>query len=387
MAGWQEAVKPHVDAGKLSVIGIVQEQHSDRALLYKQWKRIRWPIYVDSLNTLGLAVVPVPLGIDESGVVRMEGLTADGVRAFVEAEYPPTARPERAPDPAGPRTPRDRGDHAFLHDRSPGALDRAVEAYEDAVKADPADAVARFRSGVAHRARYDSPARRPGDAQKAVDAWQEALALRPNMYVWRRRLQQYGPRLDQPYDFYFWVEEARRDIVSRGEKPVELAAEPRGSEVAPPGKASGPAGGIPDPDPAGRIVRDPGLVEAEPTVTPGKVPPGGRVRVRVAFRPTGDSKPHWNNEAGGLVLSVRLPAGVTLAEGTFAYLRPQASESDELRILEFEVAVAPGAAAGAVELPAYALYDVCEEKGGVCRHLRRDLPLRFEVDPKAVPIR
>jgi hypothetical protein len=208
------------------------------------------------------------------------------------------------------------------------------------------------------------------------------------MYIWRRRLQQYGPRLDKPYDFYFWVEEARREIRARGETPVELAAEPLGSEIAPPSK--GPAAeapSVPDPDPAGRIVRDPGLVRLEPSVTPGSVRPGARVRVRVAFRLDATSKAHWNNEAGGLTLSVRLPDGLRLVEGTFVHPRPGAAESQEPRILEFEAAVGDSHAPGPVEVPAYAVYDVCEDVNGVCRHLRQDLRIRFLVDPAAVPLK
>jgi hypothetical protein len=389
MAGWQEAVKPHVDAGKLAVIGVVQEQHADRARLYRQWKRIEWPIYIDALNTLGLSVVPVPLGVDESGVVRLEGATKEGVRDFVEKEFPKSPPGKRAgkPDPASLASALDRGDFHFLHDESPEALDRAIAAYEEAVRSRPEDARATFRLGVACRARFDSPRRRTGDVQKAVEHWQEALAQSPNMYIWRRRLQQFGPRLDKPYDFYFWVEEARREILARGEKPVELVAEPAGSEVAPP--ARGPAAAapaIPDPDPQGRIVRDRGLVTLEPSVVPARVRPGGRIRVRVSFRLDGKARPHWNNESDPLTLSVKLPAGVTLVEGSFVHPKPKEAESLEPRVLEFEASVAESVPAGPLEIPGYALYDVCEEAGGVCRHLRQDLVLRLAVDPSAVKL-
>lgn len=387
MAGWREAVKPHVEAGKLTVIGVVQEQHADRARLYKQWKKIDGPIYIDALNTLGLAVVPVPLGVDESGVVRLEGVTKKGLGEFVENEFPrPQALGRRAerPDPAALASPRLRGDFHFLYDESLEALDRSITFYQEAVRADPQDPRSQFRLGVAYRARYDSSRRRPGDMQKAVEHWQEALALSPNMYIWRRRLQQFGPRLDKPYDFYFWVEEARRDILARGEKPVELAAEPAGSEVAPPAKGTpGAAPAIPDPDPKGRIVRDRGLVTLEPSVIPARVRPGGRIRIRMAFRLSGTAKPHWNNESDPLTLSLKFPGGLTLIEGTFVHAKPKEAESLELRILEFEAVVGESVKAGTIEIPGYALYDVCEEVGGVCRHLRQDFTIPFAVDPTA----
>lgn len=55
-----------------------------------------------------------------------------------------------------------------------------------------------FRLGVAYRARYDSLLRQPGDFRKAVEHWERALALDANQYIWRRRIQQYGPRFDKP---------------------------------------------------------------------------------------------------------------------------------------------------------------------------------------------
>jgi len=390
MASWQGATEPHVKAGKLVVIGVVQEQHADRARLYRQWKRLEWPIFIDALNLRDLDAVPVPVGVDESGIVRLTGaLSADAVREFVEKDFGKTAVPAGQnvapkPDPKAAKSPRDRGDALFLHD--PEGLDAAVEAYE---KADPQDARALFRLGVALRARYDSPGRRPGDAQRAVEAWGAALALQPNKYIWRRRIQQFGPRLDKPYDFFFWVEEARRDILARGEKPVELAAEPMGSEIAPPSKgapqAAAPA--VPDPDPAGKLIRDKRpIVVVEPVVTPARVRPGERIRARVAFRLDPLAKAHWNNEADPLSLSVKPPAGVSIVEGTFTLPNPAKAESDELRILEFEAAVDAGVPAGKLSIPGYALYAVCEDKDGVCRYVRQDLSLTVVVDPKAVKL-
>ena len=48
---------------------------------------------------------------------------------------------------------------------------------------------------------YESAVRRPGDFQAAVDAWGSAPALDPNQYIWRRRIEQYGPRLRQTLRF------------------------------------------------------------------------------------------------------------------------------------------------------------------------------------------
>ncbi len=379
MASWQEATEPHVKAGKLVVIGVVQEQHADRARLYRQWKRLEWPIYIDALNVRDLDVVPVPVGLDESGIVRLTGpASREAVREFVEKDFGKAALPPGFNIAARPRDP---GDALFLHDPTGDA----VGAYEKAVAADPGDGRAHFRLGVALRARYDSPARRPGDAQRAVEEWGIALGLQPNKYIWRRRIQQFGPRLDKPYDFYFWVEQARKDILARGEKPVELVAEPMGSEIAPPSKgAAAAAPAVPDPDPSGRLNRDARpIVVVEPIVTPARVRPGERIRARVAFRLDPLVKAHWNNEGDPLTLSVKLPGGVALVEGAFTRPHPAKAESDELRILEFEASLGAELKPGKLAIPGYATYAVCEEKDGVCRFVRQDLMLTVVVDPQA----
>jgi len=377
-----------VKAGRLVAIGVVQEQHPDRTRLYRQWRQLGWPIYIDSLNTLDLSFVPVPVGIDESGVVRLEGrITQEAVKEFVEKEYPKSdtsSNRSEKPDLKSLKKARDQGDWHFLYDSAADALDRAIESYEAAVKDDPKDARAEFRLGVAYRARYDSPRRRPDDVQTAVEHWENGLALNPNQYIWRRRIQQFGPRLDKPYDFYFWVEQARKDILARGEKPIDLVVEPTGSEVAPPSK--GEAAGtvkVPDPDPQGKIHRDDKFVAIEPSVIPARVRPGARIRVRVAFRLNESLKAHWNNEGDPLTLSVKLPETVPLVEGGFQGPTLKEATSLEVRVLEFEATVVPTAPAGTVEIPGYAIYDVCEDVGGTCRHVRRDLKITVTVDPQA----
>ena len=72
--------------------------------------------------------------------------------------------------------------------------------------------------------RYDSAHRREGDFQRAVEAWSRALEIDPNNYIFRRRIQQYGPRLSKPYPFYDWVSRARDEITARGETPYARSA-------------------------------------------------------------------------------------------------------------------------------------------------------------------
>ena len=427
-------MQPFVKSGELVVLGVVQEQHPDRAHLYKQWRQIHWPILVDSLNLLDLAVVPVPVAIDESGIVRHTGRMPSSLETeFVRKTYNTVKlaknfnRAKRA-DPQKLRQQvsksgsavayRALGD-AYFFDPAPESLDRCIEAYRQAIKLDPRDGRAHFRLGAALRKRAESTHRRPlsggccpGDAQAAVAQWGEALATNPNQYIWRRRIQQYGPRLDKPYNFYSWVEQARNEIKARGEQPVQLAVEPTGSELIavsrgqePPdrgrrgrgatGKSSDGRGDVMtmnNRDPQGKITPDSkDMVTIETVVTPARVQPGQRVRVRATFRLDEKSRPYWNNEAGdGLAIWVDVPGVFTLGEGESKYsnpyqgvLAPGKAETRETRVLEFELTVSDKLPAGEVELPAYALYYICENKGGKCLYLRQDFNVKFVVDPQA----
>jgi hypothetical protein len=181
----------------------------------------------------------------------------------------------------------------------PKRLNDAIDAYAAATRADLRDGRAFFRLGVALRRRYESAAQPENDFQAAVENWGRALELDPNQYIWRRRIQQYGPRLGKPYPFYDWVPEAERAIRERGERPVELPVRPEGAEIAKPTQGFEAFPSATAPDPTGQVARiEPGSVTAEVTVVPRAVVPGQAARVHVVFRvaaPPG--KVHWNNEA------------------------------------------------------------------------------------------
>jgi hypothetical protein len=216
------------------------------------------------------------------------------------------------------------------------------------------------------------------DFQAAVDHWTQALTLDPNQYIYRRRIEQYGPRLGKPYPFYDWVSQARAEIRARGEVPVVLPVEPRGTELA------GPASDISTsdlessaPDPEGRIDRDHGkAIRVTSTVVPAPVSPGDAVRVHLQFEPSGSAC--WNNESEPLVVWLNTPQGWTAEASLLRSERPRASESTERRVFEFDLQTAQGTT-GSVTLQAYALYHVCETRGGVCRYLRQDIdiPIRL----------
>ncbi len=394
MPVWHELTKQWVRDGKLVVLGVTEEQHADRCRLWLQWQRIDWPVLHDPVTLLGLAAVPVLTAIDEHGVVRLTSPKPETfARDFLERSFP---KPARLPE-IGPATPPDRatlraraeredtahawrdyGDAALLWDGAAG-VKHALEAYRRAAAADPDDGAAHFRLGVAYRMRCDSPARRPGDFQAALDGWSAALARDPNQYIWRRRIQQYGPRLEKPYPFYDWVAEAQAAVRARGETPVSLLAPPTGAEIAAPLRDLPNAAPRAEPDPEAKITRDTGLIRLETALAPRAVKPGAATRLHLVFRPDAAKKAHWNNEAEPLRIWLRLPPGWQ-AEGPLLELpNPAAATSGEPREASVELRAPAGAAPGAVELAGYALYNVCEDVNGVCLFRRQEFRTRVEV--------
>ncbi len=388
--GWHEVTKKWQEEGKLQVAGIIEEQHPDRARLFMQWKQIHWLILVDSLNLLGTSAVPVTLAIDEYGVIRMVNPKLEEVEEkFLNPKFekPASLPPVKdiAPDLDALKqaTRQERAEtweayaNAFVEWGGPQRLGEAIEAYEHALRLEPNSGPLHFRLGVAYRKRYDTDFRQPEDFQKAVEQWNAALEMNPNQYIWRRRIQQYGPRLDKPYPFYDWVTTARKEVAARGEIPVPLLVEPGGAEIAYPEKtfASAPTS-VKEPDPQGRVLRDDGqLVKVETAVVPDTRAKKVFDRVHLVFRPNPAHKTHWNNEAGNMVFWVSPPAGWKVSQSLTTIPNPSQMVSTEPREVEFEVKGPEPGPARAVTLPAYALYYVCEDVNGVCIYRRQDVPI------------
>ena len=399
--GWHEQTRRWQEEGRLQLVGILEEQHPDRARLFMQWKDMGWPLMVDSLNLLEVSYVPITLAIDEHGVIRMADLGMEDVdrleEEFLNRRFEPPSG-ESAHSATGPSTVPDlmalkqaarqggaeqwrQYAHMLLQWGGFDRLDESIGAYRHALEFDPNHDPTHFRLGVAYRMRYDSGARQPEDFQAAVSAWAKALEIDPNNYIWRRRIQQYGPRLDKPYSFYDWVSEARRELEARGETPAALVVEPRGAELAYPAEnfaaSEDPAQG---PDPKGRIMRDrEGFIAVETAMVPPGIATGESSRAHLIFRPNAEIKAHWNNEVDDLEIWIDPPAGWRADRRRLTVPNPQQVVSTETRRVEFELQAPEDAAPGSLELPVYALYYVCEDIKGTCLYRRQDLTLQIAV--------
>jgi len=392
--GWHEATKDWQEAGDVRMVGIIQEQHPDRARLFMQWKRMDWPILVDSLDLLETTLVPRTLLIDEHGIIREIQPDRDDLdrvrQEFVDVDFEPPAaafEPERIEPSRAERRfldvdIADMGVTGAGTDAGGTGLDAVIQAFVQEVSADPDAGYTLFRAGVAHRARYDSPDRQPGDFQQAVAHWERALDIDPNNYIFRRRIQQYGPRLDKPYPFYDWVSRAREEIEARGEEPVPLVVEPGGAEFAHPSRDFATETTPPEPpERHDRLFRDDGrFVQAETTVVPLAIAPGGSTRAHVTFVPNDAIEAHWNNEVDDLALWVRPPEGWQASQRRVTVPNPRETVSREPRKVELEIQAPADAEPGTAEIPGYALYYVCEDVNGICLYRRQDVTFRVQVE-------
>ncbi len=411
MPVWHEKTKELVASGRLAIVGITQEQHPDRCALYAQWQGFDFPILWDPFGLTGLSVVPVITGINELGVVDLvrphprkfqkqfldwfKGPVPDGVPAGRSGFL--VGRPE-----LGSFVPSEESkglvhvndarraiSRLVLGGPSTPTIDSDVGTLEAWAKR-TGRAKDRFHAGVARRLRYDGPSARAEDFQVAADAWHAALAADPNQYIWRRRIQQWGPRLDKPYAFYDWVPKAIEQIRGRGEAPRRLAVPLSGSEVANKNQAvPAPVGEAAEPDPKGLLARDSGgLVQVETatllhTGIAGRkmrTPPGSS-QVHVTLRPRGGAK--WSNDTEPPVLWLPVPKGWVAARSLHTFPGPTAGDgalTAPLRV-DFEVSTptiplgppkegAPPALDST--LSGYVTYSICLPDG-TCVFRRQDV--------------
>lgn len=371
MPVWHEQSKSLVEADKVGVIGIIQEQHPQRAKLFMQWKQMEWPLLSDPLNLLGISAVPITLLVDEHGIVRKMRAKPRDLETFLKTEYADEAKPNRM-DPKWIT----KGDSNFLRTKKPELLTPIINEYETGERPELF-----FRLGVIQRARFDSSAAKPNDFTRAVQHWQSALDQNPNQYIWRRRIQQFGPRLAKPYPFYDWVPQARKEIRARGETPVPLIVEPRGSEIARPIRRFTEERDIEvkHPDPYGKLDRESrGAIVVETVVVPPVAKPGSSVRVHLVMKPNA-SIAKWNNEAEPLIaFPGELPDGWKINRQHYQTPMPPKAESTETRIAEFELSI-PRNASGKHQAKFTSFFFLCYSDTGVCQFLAKDISLEIPV--------
>ena len=367
MPGWHVKTETLVKEGKLAVLGLTQEQHPARTRLFMQWQEMKWPVLLDSLNLLGCKGIPFTLLIDEHGVVRDNNPKGDDLSTFLATNYPkPVGEKEQTIFPSKDSA---EGMLIWLEDSQ---ISSAIEKLKGQLGEDPKDGKPHFRLGVAYRMRYDSAHQQDGDFENAVSSWKEALRIDPAQYIWRRRIQQYGPRLNKPYSFYDWVHQARLDITARNEEPFPLVVEPSGAEFALPENAAETKALAEHPDPDHQVPEDTDqLISVESVVVPSTKSDKPAYRIHLTFTPSAERRVHWTNDAGPLAYHPEETSAYTVAHLETSEL-PGSLDSNEKRYVEFEVR---GELPSTITGSAY--YYVCEDVNGQCLFLRKPVSIKL----------
>ncbi|MCB1099654.1 MAG: hypothetical protein KDN22_29050 [Verrucomicrobiae bacterium] len=352
------------------MLGISEEQHGDRTRLFMQWQEMGWPVLIDSLNLLEVTAVPITLLVDKSGVIRYKNPSDHDLESFLAAEYPDTATPEpiaRSPELAKALSAVNTG--------NPAGIAEAISYFRALESKSPRQW---FHLGVLHRKRFDSAVGETADFSEAVAAWRKALAGDPGQYIWRRRIQQYGPKLDKPYPFYDWVPEARATITSRNEVPTSLVAEPSGAEYAAPTPSKvATEKPPPHPDPLNKLpddTRELISVSAVPVPSTDAKKPGWRIHL--TFTPNAELDAHWNNESGDMVVWWDSHSGWNppdSIQGAAVALNAQAANSaTSTETRQLEVEIQPNDSNRLPdELRGSAYIYACEGASGTCLFLRK----------------
>lgn len=379
------------------MVGIVQEQHGERARLFMQWKQMDWPILVDALDLLEVTAVPITVLIDGHGIVQKVRAKPDDLETFLKecekdgrasgvAQRQETTVPNiatlrmTAESNDSSESWREYGDALFLWEGEP-KLDEAIDVYDKALALDPDDGITHFHKGVALRRRFETEYSRPNDFAEAITHWERALSINPNQYIWRRRIQQYGPRLDKPYSFYDWINQARDEINARGETPHPLTVEPRGAEFANPSREfTTDKDEAVHPDPEHKIDVDESFISVQTSIvraTPGREP---RVdvtaRVHLIFTPNSELRAHWNNEAEPMEVWLKVPDGWSVNHERLGFDNPHTATSSETRTVEFEIQGPADALPATFGVSAF--YNVCEDVDGQCLYRRKDLEITLK---------
>lgn len=379
------------------MLGVIQEQHGDRCRLFQQWQQLDFPVVQDKLNTNGIAVVPYYVGIDPLG--RVMGARYRSPSQFIQqiAEQDTDTKNDshqmdmRVADVSywsdklvADRTVSNLINHsdAKLHwqPQDEQQVAKAIEGYEEALKLanqagpDKPRYDLHFRLGVAKRMLYELNGQ--VEAQEfaaSVQHWEQALKINPNQYIYRRRIEQYGPRLKKPYSFYDWVKPARKDIKARGEVPHPLAVEPNGAEFAQRARSMDVQRNAENPDPGNQIQQMGDQVQVHINTVPTQPKPGQVVAVHIGFHVSGDAT--WNHEATPLQVWLDAPDGsAKLSAQLIEDQAPYVSESS-VRPVSISLEMKMPEQASPITLSGYGLFHVCEKEGGQCVYRRKNFQL------------
>ncbi len=396
---WHAKTERRRRDGELVVLGVVQEQHRDRPLLFAQWQRIDWPILWDPFNLTGCSELPRVVAIDEHGVVRAVDPTWEQLESeFLDVEF---SEPERLPQV------HEHGVEALIT-RSIRGNDTVTDALSDLLWRGPDDEHVRllggvalaapdvpetaFQLGVAFRLRYDSATPFAQDFGNALAAWGAASRSDPGQVVWRRRVRQYGPSAAGQLPCYAWVLEAQGELLARGSQPVPLQSPLTRAECVPARAQPAPEEVLVEPDPEGQVRLDEGLIDFGGAFVFGEAPVGepaaddgspseatAIARLHLTFLARAEEDVRWRNDVTPMVAWIEsIPKGWEIERRLLRFPMPDEAMTRERRQVDFDVRMPANAGPG--EIRGYVLVNACIGPKGSAKYLRRPFRLRVGRD-------
>lgn len=367
---WYKTAKPYLEAGDFAILGVVQEQHAERAQLYKQWKQYDFPIAQDATTELKLDKVPIPVLIDQFGVVRKVGARPQELASFIKKDFEPPSEETNVAEKTDPEiTALIRQGNEVMRAESGVDYEKAIAMFGKAVELESNHGEALFSLGVAYRMRFDDSGN-PEDFANASKNWGLALKSNPNQYIWRRRIEQYGPRLAKPYPFYDWIEKANKEIAKRGERPIALKVALTGTEVTSP-RAPVKDEQVENPDPESKITQDEKFVNVTATCVPSAARDKSRMRVHLHCNIKGAK---WNHEAPPMQVWVNESSSGTPESRLIEFTGPRSADSmADPKTIDFEFRLTDKDQQNK-KVQGFVLFHSCDDSG-VCYYLRKDFDL------------
>lgn len=253
-----------------------------------------------------------------------------------------------------------------------GALQHYQLAYEK--QTDPMIA---FRLGVAYRLRFDEMKESSSDFRRAAECWSAALSGDVNQYIWRRRIEQYGPRMAKPYAFYDWVEQAQQEIIARGEVPFALDVELTDSELSKPARNL-PAEVAENPDPQAKVNPvGPLAMRVQWVAVPAALEVGKSNRLHLNFQML---QGKWNHESQPLQVWIEPIEGIRWQENLLSPkpMKNVVATSQEPQTVEFDCLVDTlPPSTKTVKIKGFALFNRCEDVSGICLYQRFDFEMEL----------
>lgn len=352
-----------------------------------QWKKMHWPLFVDSFNLLEVKAVPITILVDASGSIFKTSPYRKDFQSMLN----------KASQSTGPHgqlankdywttklTKRTSAIYSHLGENPDyAALIQTFEKLrqsESQIRSEHLE----FMTGVAFKLRSETSKRQLTDFSESIAHWETALRLDPNQYIWRRRIQQYGPLLEKPYPFYDWVDTAIQKINDRGENPINGNFVLTESEKARPSKdqklIKSKAGNRAAPDPLNRLQKGNGRYASVKVATiPSHPSPGQSFRAFVHLELSQPNFVQWNNEGA---LSQLYVAPSILNENPIHQFWENAPDNEysiEQRVFDFELKC-PKDLSQLNDKNAplgYIVVNVCDKFTGVCFACRID----FSISP------